>query len=74
MTSLNPLSERDGQMQETQTLDADELRHLRADHEAALARQMIAAQRLREIADMLDPAMADAAACAFWDATLSETN
>lgn len=59
MTSLNPLSERDGQMQETRDFDADELRHLRADYEAALARQMIAAQRLREIADMLDPAMAD---------------
>ena len=44
---------------ETQTFDADDIRHLRADHEAALARQMIAAQRLREIADMLDPAMAD---------------
>ena len=59
MTSLNPLSERDGQMQETRDFDADDIRHLRADHEAALARQMIAAQRLREIADMLDPAMAD---------------
>lgn len=74
MTSLNPLSERDGQMQETHALDAEELQFLRASYEAALARQMIAAQRLREIADMLDPAMADAAACAFWDATISETN
>lgn len=46
---------------ETQSLDADDIRHLRADYEAALARQMIAAQRLREIADMLDPAMAETA-------------
>jgi len=40
-----------------QTLTEDDIRHLRADAEAAAARSRIAAQRLREIADRLDPAM-----------------
>ena len=42
-----------------QTMTEDDIRHMRADYEAAVARNRIAAQRLREIADMLDPAMAD---------------